>query len=265
MTDQTVNPAEFWDRRARAVGHTGYSDQLVYAYDQQARLRAVAHVLDELGAGHTTALDLGTGSGDFIPLLLERFSEVIAFDISAEVIGIASQRHRGQPRSRFICGPSVTGIDLADGALDLVLSITTLGHIMDPAQIDATLAWVARKLRPGGRLVALERTLTAPRAAASYQYFRTRAEWTDLLSGAGMPVTEQYGFYHPDEAPCPSFRAYATDFWVRSIRRARLARLARGLCRRVAARCLAGKLDFLQPGAEHAPMTIMVARKETGP
>ena len=87
---------EFWNDRVKKYGHTGWADNFIYAYDQQARLLAVEKIVNSLTCEKTLALDFGTGSGDFANLLSKYFDKVIAFDISDTVIEIAKYEN-GSP------------------------------------------------------------------------------------------------------------------------------------------------------------------------
>src|SRR5690242_11690456 len=123
--------AKYWDDRARRYGHTGWADPVVYAFDQAARLAAVERVLASATVRRGLALDFGSGSGDFARLLAKHFAKVLAFDISPVVTTRAQRKYGSIGNIEFCHAESVKNLALEDGSLDLILSVTVLGHILD--------------------------------------------------------------------------------------------------------------------------------------
>ena len=39
--------SSFWDKRYEVHGHTGWSDEALYKYDQKARLNAIEEIIDD--------------------------------------------------------------------------------------------------------------------------------------------------------------------------------------------------------------------------
>ena len=90
-------------------------------------------------------LEIGCGTGHNIPML-RQFGEVDAIEIDAAARDMASQR-LGKPVMASPL-PSLEGVD--DGAYDMVAILDVLEHI--EADREALLG-IARKLRPGGRIL----------------------------------------------------------------------------------------------------------------
>ena len=83
-----MSTAQYWDDRALRHGHTGWSDWLIYEFDQLAREKAIRGVLSKIGANRrkAKAIDLGTGTGDFARVLAGTYSEVVAVSAHENVV-----------------------------------------------------------------------------------------------------------------------------------------------------------------------------------
>ena len=76
----------FWDQRVKDFGHTGWSNPMVYAFDQAARIATIERLLIDLTLPKNLALDYGCGVGDFSKVLTKYFDNVIACDISEQAL-----------------------------------------------------------------------------------------------------------------------------------------------------------------------------------
>ena len=92
------------------------------------------------------ALDAGCGTGRLIPPLLARGHRVLGVDASPAMLARARLR---APEADLLVG-DLRDLPLADGAVDLVVTGLALTHVDD---LGATVAELARVLRPGGHLV----------------------------------------------------------------------------------------------------------------
>ena len=96
----------------------------------------------------TTVADVGTGTGFLAEAALDQGARVIGIDISEGMLDQVSTRLSGRPfEPRQTDG---TELPLADGEVDAVLANMFLHHAEDPP---ATIARMARALKPGGTLV----------------------------------------------------------------------------------------------------------------
>lgn len=95
-----------------------------------------------------TVADVGTGTGFLAEAALEAGARVIGVDLSAAMLDQVTNRFRGQ---NFEARQS-SGADLRlkREEVDVVMANMFLHHADDPA---ATIAHLARALKPGGRLV----------------------------------------------------------------------------------------------------------------
>lgn len=92
------------------------------------------------------ALEVGPGSGVYLPALLASFDEVCAVDVEPAHLRHLEPRF---PEVRFV-EADITGDVRSIGAFDLVLCSEVVEHIPDSA---AALRGIASLLRPGGTLI----------------------------------------------------------------------------------------------------------------
>ncbi|MEV4140058.1 class I SAM-dependent methyltransferase [Dactylosporangium sp. NPDC049742] len=165
-----------------------------------------------------TALDLGSGTGRFTPILADTFG--------GQVYGVEpSERMREQaaphPRAQYLAG-SAEAIPLPDGSCDVVLLFLVFHHIVDRPRAAAE---IRRVLRPGGRV--LIRSAFSDRLPDLYWHrffpsardverrmFPTVAEVTGLFEDAGLTVL---GLDRIRETVATDLAAYARRLSLRAI------------------------------------------------
>ena len=126
-------------------------DSLADVYEQAFPDRAhIGESLDLLPEGFRceTAVDLGCGTGLSTLGLLPLAHQVVALDISAEMLRIARERLAGAAVT-FLEADFTRRIPLPDRSTDLVYSVGALRHVPVGSEA-AVLAECARILRPGG-------------------------------------------------------------------------------------------------------------------
>ena len=113
------------------------------------RTEAVSLVPDAL----STLLDMGTGSGLLLPLLLEKVDDVIAVDASVTMLELARKTvGTGVGRCDFRLG-DLEHLPVADGEVDGVVACMVLHHVSRPVDV---LAEAHRVLKPGGHIVIVD-------------------------------------------------------------------------------------------------------------
>ncbi|MEV7671676.1 methyltransferase domain-containing protein [Streptomyces sp. NPDC088752] len=112
----------------------------------RAMLGVLAEVVRADGEGRVA--DLGCGPGHVTAHLDALGLSAFGVDASPAMIALARRAH---PDLRFDVG-SMTALDIADGALDGVLSRWSVIHV-PPAELPAVLAEFHRILAPGGHLL----------------------------------------------------------------------------------------------------------------
>ena len=76
----------FWTQRVNTYGHTGWSDNITYMYDQSLRLNLVEKMIQKYFSDKLKfSLDYGCGSGDFTKLLASYSVETTGVDIAQEI------------------------------------------------------------------------------------------------------------------------------------------------------------------------------------
>lgn len=204
--------AEFWSKRGRKVGHTGWKQPVIYAFDQRQRLRLVERCLSGLGLPRgARVLDFGCGTGDFSRLLLQQGHQVFGYDPYFEPT-------LSHPRFRYL--KQVSELERLEPGLDLILSVTVLDHVLDDGELAALLERFRHLASSRGTLVALEyapeREAPPP---APHQAYRSLASWRRLLNGAGWSLQQQQSVAHPKEAPSLAFQRYHRSLVTRVLSR----------------------------------------------
>jgi SAM-dependent methyltransferase len=185
-------------------------------------------------------LDLGSGTGTGTFALLDRFdqAEVIALDVSAEMLRRLSSQARAlgvADRIRTVQADLDTAWPAID-AVDLVWASSSLHHLADPGRV---LAAVFATLRPGGLLVVAE-LATFPRflpddlgfgrpglearcqaaldeqRAAALPYLGS--DWGPRLSQAGFTIEAERPFVIDLAAPLPAASGRYAQATLRRIR-----------------------------------------------
>lgn len=184
---------EFWFRRYKETGHTGWKDPTVYAYDQIQRLAIVSAKIDALTIRPLIAIDFGCGTGDFSRLALEKGFIVWAYDpyvlpkISHRNFRYVSQCHE---------------LDIPNGKVGLILSVTVLDHILNDDELASTLVFLRKRISEQGFLLMMEYALdNAQRVSNKYQALRTIDQWENYLSIAGWNILVVEPVPHPVMAP----------------------------------------------------------------
>jgi len=163
----------------------------------------------ELAAGqpHERALDIATGGGHVAKALAPHVAEVVATDLTPEMLVSAE---------RFITGAGIGNVrfELADAeslpfpeaSFDIVTCRIAPHHFPHPERF---VRESARVLRAGGRFLLLDSTVPAGEAGERYNHFEqlrdpshvrslTIEEWTDLIdqAGLGLRVVESFSKRH---------------------------------------------------------------------
>jgi SAM-dependent methyltransferase len=133
----------------------------------------------------TRILDLGCGTGDLVDYLPE---SVTYCGIDINPAYIARARGRFAARAQFRIG-DITAIDSDLGDFDIVLAFGLLHHL-DDSQADRLFHVAARALRPGGRSITVDPTVTPHQSRAARaiirhdrgQHARTPADYSALAA-----------------------------------------------------------------------------------
>jgi 2-polyprenyl-3-methyl-5-hydroxy-6-metoxy-1,4-benzoquinol methylase len=105
--------------------------------------------LQRLGGPRQRALEVGFGSGIYLPHLAALYSEVVAIDLERAFIDHGASIARELPNLRVIAD-DITASKLDSNAFDLILCSEVIEHIPDWTR---ALAEMHRVLKPGGTLI----------------------------------------------------------------------------------------------------------------
>jgi len=195
---RAFNPQQFWDERFRTHGHTGESDPILYAYDQQQRLDAIQRALAGAGvtvAAHTKILDVGCGTGDMIARLSDYYQpEITGIDLSPATIAYTRQRFATNPKVKLLAS-SLEELDFPAASFDLVIGINILQHILEPGSFAQAISRMTDVLRPGGHILVMDFSpvQVAQRNPSPYIVIRSRQEYIDTFHQAGCRLVLEYG------------------------------------------------------------------------
>ncbi|HEX7134870.1 MAG TPA: class I SAM-dependent methyltransferase [Iamia sp.] len=172
MDIATDRPAP--NHHADHPGFSGISGELfaaLFALAGRRKARTVAQIAGVRPGDHL--VDVGCGSGPAVRAALRRGATADGVDPSSTMLAVARRLTRPGRPARWRVG-TAESIPVADGAATVVWSVATVHHWQD---VVAGLAEAHRVLRPGGRLLAVERRI-APDAdgLASHGWTEAQAE-----------------------------------------------------------------------------------------
>jgi SAM-dependent methyltransferase len=150
------NSRSYWDNAARtdpywhiATNVDGDVERFyaLGAAETDALLALCGIVPDE----GRTVLEVGCGAGRMTRRLAELFGQVIALDVSAEMLKRAREALADRDNVGFLQGNGTDLSGVADQSVDLVFSYITLQHVPTAEGQLGYVRETARVLRPGGQ------------------------------------------------------------------------------------------------------------------
>lgn len=200
--------SSYWEQRALRFGGRGEGLAAVCSYGmpefynrwidwcQRLALAGVLRVRAD-----TRVLDVGCGVGRWSRRLARYGARVTGVDVSVAMIEQARRRAAAQgfaARCRFI-RQDVTALQVG-GWFDLILGVTVLQHILEPAALYAAVQRLASHLTADGTLILLEaapaRAVTSCNSAVFQA--RQRDEYLAVFEACGLEVKDIRGV---DPAP----------------------------------------------------------------
>jgi 2-polyprenyl-3-methyl-5-hydroxy-6-metoxy-1,4-benzoquinol methylase len=224
------SPRSYWEDRARRYARDGDGLAAVCSFGMPAfhnraidlcqRLALQPWIVPPRGA---RVLDVGCGVGRWTHRLAAAGAAVTGVDISRTMLGEARRRLNAAglgARCRFLC-EDLCELDLGE-QFDLIVGVTVLQHIVDPARFRQALRRLAAHLAFDGRLVLLEAAPTHATSRCDSRTFvaRARHDYLAHFARESLRLREIRGV---DPAP---FRAWLVPYLSRMPRVGALAALS---------------------------------------
>ena len=201
-------PVTYWEDRARLFAGEGQGLAAVCSYGMPELYNRVIDWCQWLALRRwlqvtpgSSVLDVGCGVGRWSRRLAARGARVTGVDLSPTMIAEARRRAAADGVADLCRFEAQDLSELAAGAkFDLVLGVTVLQHILDPAALRAAVSRMTAHLAPGGRMVLLEAAPAQPANHCDTSIFRARrrSEYLDLFHECGLQVLAVTGV---DPAP----------------------------------------------------------------
>ena len=171
-----------------------------------------------------TALDVGCGAGLLCEPLARLGAQVTGIDAAAENIAVAAAHAAA---SGLAIDYRAVGVEAMSGRFDLVTSLEVIEHVADPAGFvrglaecladDGLLILSTPNRTPLSRLALItlaEGTGRIPRGTHDWNKFLTPDELTDLLTRAGLTVTDVTGLGFSPATGFVLSESTALDYFV---------------------------------------------------
>lgn len=215
-----MSDSKYWDDRAVKVGHTGWSNEVIYKFDQTARIETIRMLIeDKIGTKISSLLDFGGGDGTFALSLSTITEKYFHYDISLKVQEIAKKNLKY--RENVIYLESLDQIQNTEILFDCIIAITVFQHIVDDVELLDTLSILKEKLNNGGKMILMD-SFSTNNEETNYSHYRTFADYEKLIEKSGFSIDSKYRFYHPLVEPTESFKKYLNSpsvFLYRAVRK----------------------------------------------
>ncbi len=150
--------ATFWDKAAENYAKSPIQNMEAYNYTLE-RTRSYLSATDRV-------LEVGCGTGSTALLLASDVSQIIASDISSNMIDIANRKaHEGNVSNVQFVAEDILGSAIGNGPYDVVLAFNLLHLIEDT---EAALKRVHGLLKPGG--IFISKTVCKPGKGAPLKF-----------------------------------------------------------------------------------------------
>ncbi|HVF17727.1 MAG TPA: class I SAM-dependent methyltransferase [Steroidobacteraceae bacterium] len=184
----TYLPSHYWEDRAQRFAAQGAGLAAVCSYGMPEFYNRMIHSCQRLALEPwldirpgTRVLDVGCGVGRWSSMLAQRGAQVTGMDLSPTMIDEARRRARANgvsDRCRFLV-QDLAQLDAGE-QFDLVIGVTVLQHILDPASLREAVQRMRAHLSPDGRMVLLEAAPARIENSCDTTVFRARHRSTYL-------------------------------------------------------------------------------------
>lgn len=177
---RAMRAPDHFDRTARKWD-ASYEEDTVRGHRWRARLAAV---LESVGEGPGTLLEIGAGTGRLLSALAEGGWTVAAVDAAPSMV--AFSRERVPSAAERITVNRAEALPYADDSFDVVVGVGVLEY----TDIEAAVRELARVLRPGGRAVLGLHNGRAPASTWRRRVMHPLARVVKRIVPVGAPVGE---------------------------------------------------------------------------
>jgi SAM-dependent methyltransferase len=183
-----MNTKEFWNKRFKFYGHTGWSDELIYKYDQSIRVRKISSLLRNVKL--KTALDLGCGTGDFTKLLSSLGGKISVIGVDISDVTIESNRNKNKNEGVFFTAKGLLDYDITPNEFDIIICITVLQHITVKSELIQLLKSIRRGLTEGGSFIFLENVYNEDEIKSDSYINKSfsKKDWIDVCKESELSV-----------------------------------------------------------------------------
>jgi len=197
--------------KTSSIDHADWNYDGLLGYVSRQRFRLVASLLPERRLD--SILEIGYGSGIFIPELAARAAHVSGIDVHDGAAAVTVALADAGISAELICAPA-EALPFENATFDAVVAVSALEFATDP---ETALREISRVLRPGGRAVVvtpgdhplLDLALRlAAGTSARTDFGDGRARAVGAIFGA-MRVVASRRF--PRFSPIPVYRAFALE------------------------------------------------------
>jgi len=210
----------FWTQRMKDYGHTGWSDNITYLYDQYLRLHLIEKVINKyfISGQIKYSLDYGCGSGDFTKLLAQYSEKTMGVDIAQEIIDVASKKNT----EKNISFMQIDDLKYTESEYSLVNSITVLQHIINDDELSIVLSKINSLLSIKGIFIIIDSY--GEKQESEYLKLRKYEDFLFLLKQNNFNVLETHNLYHPQEEPTKLFKLYRKSIFTKILNRLKYTR-----------------------------------------
>ena len=170
-----------------------------------ACLKKYASGTSETDAGFESALNLGTGEGDYDRMIARYCTEMIGCDVNEEDLAHARQLNKGVMNLRYEANNALA-LSYVNESFDLIVSCEVIEHVGDPAQM---IREMYRVLQSGGIAImtfpSREFPITYDPVNRIWQWIRKSSDREFLISQGG------YAFGHDYLIGSADFKKWAAD------------------------------------------------------
>jgi ubiquinone/menaquinone biosynthesis C-methylase UbiE len=182
-------------------------------------VRAVVLTHADPRPGHRV-VDLGAGTGFLSLAIAPRVADVLAVDVSGEMLEVLARQADEQDLPGIRClTADLRTLDLPEASVDVIVSSYALHHLSDvdkQALVQRARSW----LKPGGRLVIADMMFGRGQTAHDRAILRQKVRALAPKGPAGLwrivKNLVRFGFRRGTELPAPP------SFWVETLERAGL-------------------------------------------